>query len=346
MKSCDTCKVVVDDEVSSCPKCGRSLKNGSDNKQSHAVSKLLAAANLHRIRGEANAAIDKCTEALELMPDNPDTHSLLGDIYESAGNLEEAVKWYQMAVDLKPESALDSAKLEQIEALLHKSRQEQVENTTGGWLLGDTKRDTGLSKIVLFSVLTVIVLAAFGLTALFLRFRAEQSKVSERQQPHYEQPITGRPEEIQTTTPPTSTDADPQVIARPIVEQQLLTSLATNPAILSRRLIMEDVKIDPRTEVLMLIFRLSDSEKPITRINILRHAAVTAAAAFAASPNTTRIEVRVLAEYQTRISPREPRLVLVTDVTRQVSGLDVNQASGEQLKEFFTRTWWGPELAQ
>ncbi|MEN6371063.1 MAG: tetratricopeptide repeat protein [Armatimonadota bacterium] len=345
MKTCDACKVVVDEELLFCPKCGQSLRNGTDDDLSRAVSQLLAEASLNRTKGELDAALDKCTEALKLMPDNPDTYSLLGDIYESKGNFEEAVKWYQMAIDIKPKSSLDAAKLEQVEALLQKSRQERMENITGGWLLGDTKRNTSLSRIVSFSVIAVLVLAVFGMTSLFMKYRAEQSKPAEKP-PHTEQTAVKHQEEMQTPPPPTSTEADPQVIARPIAEQRILTSLATNPAILSHKLIMEDVRFDPRTEVLTLTIRLSGSKKPLTRASMLKYAAIAASATFAASPSTARVEIRSLVEYQTKISPREPKLELITDVTRHISGLDLSHVSAKQLEKSFARTWWGPELPQ
>lgn len=345
MKTCDTCKVVVDEELLFCPKCGRSLRNGQNDELSQTVSKLLAEAELDRTRGELDAALGKCTKALELLPDNHDTYSLLGDIYESKGNFEEAAKWYQMAIDTKPESVMDTAKLEQVEALLQKSSQEHIENITGGWLPGDTKRNTRLSRIVLFSVLAVLVLAAFGATSLFLKFRSEQSKPEEKQ-PRPEQTVVKRQEELQTTPHPTSTEADLQIIARPIVEQRILTSLATNPAILSHRLIMEDVRIDPRTKVMTLSIRLTSSKRPLTRTGMLKYAAISASAAFAANPGASTVEIRALVEYETKISPREPKLELMTDATIQVSGLDLNHVSAKQLKTAFTHTWWGPELSQ
>lgn len=344
MKACDSCKVVVDESISICPRCGKLLGNESDTEQMQKACRLLTDANLHRMKGESNTAIEKCIEALKLAPDNPDTHSLLGDIYVGAGKLEEAAKWYQMAIDLRPDSKLDIAKLERIKPLIRESQQRYNEMTTGGWLLNDTKRDSGLRKIVIFSVIALMVLVLFGVVALFLRFNSEDSTVIGTQ-PHRPPSKTGQ-SDITVIPPPINQGADLQVIARPIVEQDMLSSLATNPAILSRRLIMEDVKIDPRTGEMLLTFRLSETTKSYTRIEALRHAAVVATAAFAASSGTTKVEVRALAEYQTELSPREPKLALIADVTRQVSGLDINKSSIEDLSRFFTGLWWGPELPE
>lgn len=344
MKTCDSCKAVVDESVSACPKCGRMLEAVSDTEQMQKVDTLLSDANLHKLKGESESAIEKCIEALKLVPDNPDTHSMLGDIYVSTGKLEEAAKWYQMAIDLRPDSEMDIVKLEKIKPRICESQQGYCETTTGGWLLNDTKRDSGLRKIVTFSVIALIVLALFGIAAISLKFGTKDSS-ADGIKPQKPLPEINQSDTF-VTPPPISEETDLQVIARPFIEQDLLSNLATNPAILSRQLIMEDVKIDPRTDDILLTFRMSETHRPKTRTEVLRHAAVAATATFAASSGTAKVEVRALAEYQTSISPREPKLVFIADVTRQVSGLDINKASADELNEFFTRLWWGQELPE
>jgi Tetratricopeptide repeat len=68
-------------------------------------------ANLLRMRGRWEEAVQRCAEALQQQPSNASAHSLLGDIYENRGRLEEAIQWYQLALDLDPASAADQAKL-------------------------------------------------------------------------------------------------------------------------------------------------------------------------------------------------------------------------------------------
>ncbi|MBC8104382.1 MAG: tetratricopeptide repeat protein [Cytophagales bacterium] len=81
-----------------------------------AVGPLLARANLLRMRGQWDEAVAVCTEALRRAPESPTAHSVLGDIYEAQGKLEDALQWYSMAVDLAPTRQSDREKLEQVVA--------------------------------------------------------------------------------------------------------------------------------------------------------------------------------------------------------------------------------------
>jgi tetratricopeptide (TPR) repeat protein len=75
------------------------------------VDALLARANLLRMRGQWTDAVELCTEALRGDAHSPAAHSLLGDIYENQGRLDKAIHWYQLALELDPESIADKAKL-------------------------------------------------------------------------------------------------------------------------------------------------------------------------------------------------------------------------------------------
>lgn len=78
-----------------------------------AIGPLLARANLYRLRGQWNEAVAVCTEALRQAPHSATAHSLLGDIYEAQGKLDDALQWFGMAVDLDPANPVDRSKLEQ-----------------------------------------------------------------------------------------------------------------------------------------------------------------------------------------------------------------------------------------
>lgn len=75
---------------------------------------LLARANLLRMRGQWDEAVAVCTEALRRAPESATAHSLLGDIYEAQGKLDDALQWYGMAVDLAPNRPADREKLERV----------------------------------------------------------------------------------------------------------------------------------------------------------------------------------------------------------------------------------------
>jgi hypothetical protein len=79
------------------------------------IDRLLAAANICRMRSEWTAAVDKCVSALQAEPANPIAHSLMGDIYVDQGRYDEAIQWYRMAIDLRPDDAVRK-QLEKAEA--------------------------------------------------------------------------------------------------------------------------------------------------------------------------------------------------------------------------------------
>ncbi|MBI3911723.1 MAG: tetratricopeptide repeat protein [Armatimonadetes bacterium] len=96
--------------------------------QAHAeeVYPLLARANLLRMRGRWSEAADLCAEVIRLDAGNASAHSLLGDIYENQGRLEDAIHWYRLALDLIPTSEADAAKLARAQELLE-ARQRRAE---------------------------------------------------------------------------------------------------------------------------------------------------------------------------------------------------------------------------
>jgi hypothetical protein len=80
----------------------------------HSVHALLTQANLHRIRGQFTEAIDCCVAVLRAQSGNVTAHSLLGDIYRDQGKMADAIQWYRMALDLRPNPS-DQAKLAELE---------------------------------------------------------------------------------------------------------------------------------------------------------------------------------------------------------------------------------------
>src|SRR5471030_2602137 len=74
----------------------------------------LAQANLARMRGQWGEAVEACVRVLRGHPANADAHSLLGDIYRDQGARDDAIQWYRMAADLRPNGP-DAEKLAKLE---------------------------------------------------------------------------------------------------------------------------------------------------------------------------------------------------------------------------------------
>lgn len=69
------------------------------------VGPLLSRANLARVRGNLDGGIALCKAALEQAPTSVEAHALLAELYASQGQDDEALHYYSLAVDLKPDSA-------------------------------------------------------------------------------------------------------------------------------------------------------------------------------------------------------------------------------------------------
>lgn len=92
------------------------------------ANRLLTEANLNRLRHQWEPAVAQCIAVLREHPSDAAAHSLLGDIYRDQDRLEEAVRWYRMAVELRP-NPFDQVNLQKLEAQL--ARREEKREAQG-----------------------------------------------------------------------------------------------------------------------------------------------------------------------------------------------------------------------
>jgi tetratricopeptide (TPR) repeat protein len=69
------------------------------------IDKLIASANLHRMRGQLLEAEEDCRKALSMSPNDVVVRELLGDILYEAGKLDSARNEYKIAMELSPGKA-------------------------------------------------------------------------------------------------------------------------------------------------------------------------------------------------------------------------------------------------
>jgi hypothetical protein len=82
--------------------------------QDEQSAKLLATANLLRIRRQWDEAVTCCMQVLYHSPDNWSAHALIGDIYADQDRPEEAIQWYCMTLDIRPDSQSVREKLSKV----------------------------------------------------------------------------------------------------------------------------------------------------------------------------------------------------------------------------------------
>ena len=197
----------------------------------------LAAANLLKLRGEWQAAIDKCMQVLALDEDDAAAHSLLGDIYRDQGHFSEAMHWYKLALDLNPDSPADKTKLEQ---------------TIAGSLIDRApKRDRKAEAIMTAKRVVLEAALAIGLLLLITTiwpviFRPKLSSEMPQRPPETPQRIrlplgtTGNPEPSQV---PAILPAGASMSSH---EEAILQALNASPALTRYGLEVRSILIDPR----------------------------------------------------------------------------------------------------
>ena len=110
MNLCEKCLAIVPNADEFCPECGAPMSEGKQSSDVE-VYPLLARANLFRMRGEYKQAEDVCLGILRRFPNNASANTLLGDIAAEHGDIEQAAEWYELAIDLVPDSKADREKL-------------------------------------------------------------------------------------------------------------------------------------------------------------------------------------------------------------------------------------------
>ncbi len=167
---CNACGTEIPDDASYCTLCGIHVETGAradGDAPDSAVYPLLAAANLFRMRGHWDAAEQKCIEVLRLYPNNATAHSLLGDVYANQGRWEEALQWYQLAIDLDPDNLADRSKLEQTRQRMAGAADVPARGAkqAGPAAPRPERRVSPLAQLVLFALFTalliLVVLAAW-----------------------------------------------------------------------------------------------------------------------------------------------------------------------------------------
>lgn len=111
---CAQCGTDLQDGQQNCASCGAPVARQGTTDSDEEIHRLLAEANLLRIRKQLDEAVSLCTRVLRLDPANATAHSLMGDIYRDEENYRESLGWYKLAVQLNPANQADRKKLDEM----------------------------------------------------------------------------------------------------------------------------------------------------------------------------------------------------------------------------------------
>lgn len=341
MRRCKDCKIILEDDVNFCPKCGKDVTAGTSSPARLDVGALLTSANLHRIRAEWVDAIADATEALRLEPRNPDIASLLAGIYEEQGKLEDAEIWYQMALELNPDSAADKTRLERITGLLADKRKGTRTDSFRAF-----EKHTRLWAGLLGGVFLALILLA---TAIFLIRKQSTNALNVAKKPvqtRIHQPYAGHlpssPSSSVTTTE-SSTASQPAGSSslRTPGEAYIRSEIAGAENVRQAAASVDDVIADPRSNVTYVTFSVPAKGGILTKDEVLKAALAVAGKTFDINSNVKWVTARCLVSIN---GPQGTQIVFIGDVSRQsVAALPAN-ATIAQISAIFASPWWSPQV--
>ena len=348
MKTCANCKIEFEEDVVFCPRCGRKVVQpiGERGDGMADVHQLVIEANLLRIRGQFDIAVDKCTQALELDPQNAEVHSLLGRIYQDKGDVDNAVRWFQMSLDIDPANKADhdalnsllvkQAKLRAVEATAARSEDESWYDRL--WKSSRFRSFLGYAILAFFTAALVFI--AGSLLALLLRLQVGNVASPE---PEVQAPSQQRPQITQppTAPPPSSIESAPPV--RPMAEEQLLAQIKTYRILTERGITTEDITLDPRKRSATVTFRLQKANP--TQAELLTDAALLSSVIFVARPEINDLDTRAVASLPDEYGSQQWTLAFVGDIARsRATALDITKAAPYQIERAFTSTYFHGEV--
>ena len=306
---------------------------------------VLAQANLLRMRGCWEEAVQNCMTALRLAPDSSSAQSLLGDIYENQGRFDDAVQWYRMALDANPDSPADQIKLDRLlqRQSPHLPPRFPVTETIAPSKSASSRllqawRDspeTTLRYTSLTAAILVLAVVFFAYAAA--HHQAALSSLGLTTPEVQAKPVLVAPVAI----PLAFTSA--AVTWRDSSEQLLLETLKTSPDLSGQGITINDIQTDPRSQQITVTLALSPLPT-VSRAAVLRSSLHTVEAAAALSPSAGAFIVRCLLLPKDGAAAGGGTLLFVGDIARSALPAAVPEPSDDQIPALFTDLWWSPQI--
>jgi tetratricopeptide (TPR) repeat protein len=111
---CPNCQTENPERSLTCKACGVSLQSLTPPTDEERSRQLVEDAFRLSDEGKLAQAIVACRKAISANPNSTSAYSLLGILYERAGQREQAIQAYEAALRLSPESAADRESLRQL----------------------------------------------------------------------------------------------------------------------------------------------------------------------------------------------------------------------------------------
>jgi len=168
MKLCDKCFFVLESDWTFCKECGAPIGEANSTDSDEIVYPEIARCNLLRLRGDLAEAEKVCLGVLKRFPNNPAAHGMMGDLSFEGGQLEEARRWYEMALDLTPN---DEALRRKAKAVAEAVTEEQTQSSLAGL---EVAPKSGMAIAAMIGVVGLIVI--MGALMFWLGYANKQTR--------------------------------------------------------------------------------------------------------------------------------------------------------------------------
>ncbi|CAN5574588.1 hypothetical protein BH11ARM1_BH11ARM1_06650 [soil metagenome] len=250
VKQCDSCRTTVEDGVERCPSCGSPtsqlplLEDLSDPVQAG-----LARANLLRLRHQYDDAQGQCIEILKNFPHNLEAHELLGDISSEQRAYDQAEHWYELALDLSPDSAVIREKLARASERLHTKSQDETVSQ-----LGLPSTSTAGPAIIAVVVLVIILISGAFAYSLGKKSALPTKSVV------IDEGVQATQDMVSTKFPPVTAGTEPAPQPKAVVGNQEDLELLARVRIGSYGSRISEAMQDQRGKHVIVTFRLEVGE--------------------------------------------------------------------------------------
>lgn len=336
MPECTNCFTFVPPNETKCPTCGSNMNSDDSldpelSKIGDKVHALLVSSNLKKLRGDLDGAIQECIKALRINPDSVEAHSLLGDIYRDQGNLEESERWYQIALDLDPDSKVDRLRLDQLKTL------DKSINTQKG-------SPQATTSPALINWATVGILSAIILILLTIIIWPLLKTVNDQETELTQAPsISGIQNRTRRFQKSNAVTILPQGLA---TEQEisLVKSMNTSSILLTEKLQIVSITTDPRVDSAVITYIGQMIDSPDRMPQLIKDSLIVAREAFKHDPTLMTVTVRAL--YSIPINGRSTTVTVFLADTKRETSLRVDPFASDlsQQSEVMLNPWYHPQL--
>ena len=343
---CPKCFAEIPDTSAFCMECGSRIREdtidplyaeGSDRE----VYPELARANLLRMQGKYEEAIEVCRRIMGRFPSNETVHALLGDIYADQGKLEDAIQWYELLVELAPTNVHYNAKLHNLRAM----RAAQVAPPPP---VPEPEAKPAKPKVLAYALFGALVLILIGASFVAgARMHAMRQAAAEPVKPAQGVIAPPAPSDAPRIPPPASIAEPPAPAPAPAPAPSagfagMSGAEADLAAKLSQRLNGAPVwcAFDPAANRWQARVRIQSGV--LNRTRVLQEAIALARAFFELYPNSPSISVGVIAP-----SPAGGDVLIFSgELPPQAVAVDPATLTEETAQAFMQqiRGWWNPTV--